>query len=161
MKSIAVLALLLLTACGTRVTDHVVEISIDDPTQRLGESVQVSVFDHSMGYSGEWALRELRTATPSRPYVGRWWTADVVSIGNSGLKPTLDLSFALPQITREGYFFITLEPVDGESKTGVAAFTSYGSYFPDAGGMQIPVRYVARRTPDGWHIGLTVEVPKK
>ena len=159
MKSIAILSLLLLAACGTHVFEHVVEISIDDPTHRLGEKVQVSVFDHSMGYSMEWALRDMRVVTPDRAFVGRWSTADAVAIGNSGPRPALDLAFAFPQLSRDGYFFIALEPVDGETKQGTAAFTSYGAYFPDQRGPSLPVRYLAREAKNGWHIQLTAQVP--
>lgn len=159
MRSIAVLPLLLLTACGTHVFEHVVEIAIDDPTHRLGDRVEVSVFDHSMGYSMEWALRDMRVVTPPSPYIGRWSTANAVAIGNSGPRPTLDLAFSLPQLSREGYFFIALEPAGGETKRGTAAFTSYGAYFPDQRGPSLPVRYVAREAKNGWHIQLTAQVP--
>ena len=162
MKSIAILSLLLLTACGTHVFEHVVEISIDDPTHRLGENVQVSVFDHSMGYSMEWALRDMRVVTATRPYVGRWSTANAVAVGNSGPRPTLDLAFSLPQLSREGYFFIALEPAEGETKQGTAAFASYGTYFPEPRpGLSLPVRYVAREAKNGWHIQLTAQVPQR
>jgi len=161
MKSMAALSLLLLTACGTHVFEHVVEITVDDPSRRLGPVVQVSVFDHSMGYSREWALRETRAATSTQPYVGRWSTADVVAIGNSGPRPTLDLAFSLPQLSGEGYFLIQLEPADGETRSGTAAFTSYGVYFPDGRGPSLPVRYVARRAKNGWHVRLTAEVPRQ
>ena len=160
MKRIAALSLLLLAACGTHVFEHVVEIHIDDPSHRLGETVQVSVFDHSMGYSSEWALRDMRTITTTTPYIGRWSTADTVAVGNSGPRPTLDLSFSLPQLSRDGYFFVRLEPVEGETKHGTAAFTSYGSYFPDQRGPSVPVRYVARRGKNGWHITLTADIPR-
>jgi len=161
MKSIAILSLLLLTACGTHVFEHVVEISIDDPTHRLGENVQVSVFDHSMGYSMEWALRDMHVIPAGHPYTGRWSTADAVAVGNSGPRPTLDLAFSLPQLSRDGYFFIALEPVAGETKQGTAAFTSYGEYFPDQRGPSLPVRYLAREAKNGWHIQLTAQVPPR
>lgn len=155
------LALFILGACGTHVFNHEVAITIDDPARRLAEPATVSVFRKSMGYSRDWAMRDLGVATAARPYVGYWSTEDAVAVGDSGPRPRLDLSFALPQLTSDGYFFVQLEPADGVEKVATAEFTSYGVYFPDGRGPSLPVRYVARRAKNGWRVELTVEVPKE
>lgn len=153
-------ALVLAGGCGTAVYKHQIELSIDDPTARLGsEPLRVSIFDHQMGYSREWAEKGAGTTSPGNPYRTEYTQTTSAYIG-SGLPKRVDVSFVIPKLDETGYWFITLAPVAGVEASGAAGYTTFGQYFPSTERPQsLPVRYAAEEGKDGWIIRMTVSVP--
>ena len=158
--ALSLAALVLLGGCGTAVYKHQIELSIDDPSARLGsEPVRVSIFDHQMGYSREWAEKGAGTTSPGKPFRAEYTQTAGAYIG-SGLPKSVGLSFIIPKLDEDGYWFIDLAPAAGAEVSGHAGYTSFGEYFPSTERPRaLPVRYVAEEGDDGWIIRMTVSIP--
>ncbi|HEV8578388.1 MAG TPA: hypothetical protein VGX68_04840 [Thermoanaerobaculia bacterium] len=156
-KALAAAAGLLVLGCGTAVYRHHVIVDVDDPAGRLGSPpVAVSVFDHQMGYSADWAQRSMGSASPGRPYSTSLSTTGTATIASSSLPQRVSLSIAVPGLSEEGYFLFEAELPAEQERRGTASFVRYGSYFPDAGAPSLQIRYRSTAEPQGWRIDVTL-----
>jgi hypothetical protein len=131
---------------------------VDDPQGRLGAPpIEVSIFDHSMGYGREFAMRNRGVTAPGAPYRETYSSADVGTFG-SGPPASLRLAFVIPTLSEEGYWLAALEPRQGKEKVSQAAFVRFNEYFPAPEAPLVPVRYNAEGTRDGWVIRMVIAV---
>lgn len=161
---IATLTALLTAACGTAVFEHRFEVTVSDPTGRLGAGpVEVSVFDKIMGYSEGWARQTMGVATASRPYSGTVGAQGAGFIWGTPLPANVVAGLAIPAVETSGYFVLDIKPVRGAAQAASLPFARYDAFFPEEGSRVPPlaVRYEAEPADKGWRIRLTVEVPAK
>lgn len=152
-------ATLALAACGTGVHEHAVEVSLSDPSGRLGAGPwEVSVFDGVMGRSEEWARKTIGTASAGAPWRTTFPTVDTVTVGTA--RPAkVDLWIYLPALERRGFFQVRLEPQARPSALVPAAFGAFAEPVPAAEAPTLGVRYAATAAEKGWRLALTLEVP--
>lgn len=154
-------ATLTLTACGTVVYDHQIEIAIQDPSGRLGPPpIAVSVFDKQMGSSEEWAGRWMGSTGPGQLYVGKVAATGTKMFYDSTPPARVETGIALPSYAKEGFFVLDVNPVEGSDQTTVLPFVAYGSPSPSgAATVPLPARFRSEFSGKGWLIHLTVDVP--
>ena len=145
--------------CGTAVYEHHIQVAVDDPAKKLGAAaVEVSVFDHQMGYSQDWAKKALRPTSTSAPYVEPLTTTGTATIGSSPRPKEVTIAVALPSLSAEGYYLFTAELPAEKDREAKASFVRYGEYFPDPGGPTIVVRYRSEPDKKGWRIFVVIAV---
>jgi hypothetical protein len=155
-------AVCLVSACGTATFDHVVKVSVVDPSRRLGNPrIEVSIFDKTSGQSEEWARRTMGVAGPATPYTGTVWATDTKTIFDSSLPKRVEMGLAVPAYESTGYFIVSLQPVPGEDQRVTASFAPYGAYFAQDGSnvVPLPLRVRSEKGEKGWHIDMTIDVP--
>jgi hypothetical protein len=147
--------------CGTAVYDHKIEVSINDPSRRLGSApIEVSIFDIHRGYSEEWARRTLGTTAPGAPYAGEVGGTATKMIYDRTPPTDLAAGLALPAFENRGYFVLRIGPVDGTEQSTMLDYTSYGVATADERAIPpLPARVRSTTARKGWTIRLTVDVP--
>jgi hypothetical protein len=151
-----------LGGCGTAVFHHTVEVVLQDPSGRLGGGpVPVSVFDHLMGYSEEWARRSIGPASSARPYRATVSSTAAKTIFDSSPPDRVEVGLAIPSLEGRGYFLVTLQPKLAPEAIVQASYCRYDAYFPDAGAPTLPVRYQATPSADGWRLRLIPQIPAR
>jgi hypothetical protein len=158
MRLLTVVALsIALSGCGTAVYDHKIEVTINDPSNRLGPPpLEVSVFDHTMGYSEEWARKTIGRASPGAPYAGAVSDTATKTAFDSSLPANMGAGLFLPALTKEGAFILELHPVEGPEQTATLPFRPFLSADKV---VPLPARFTSRASDKGWTIKLTVDVP--
>jgi hypothetical protein len=168
--AIALAAALLSAACGTAVYTHQFEVTVNDPSGRLGAGpVDVSIFDKYAGYSETWAQQTMGVATASKPYAGTVNDQSTRWAWDSSLPPRVDVGLAVPAVEKNGYFVVDMTLASGQPGAGTARFARWDAFSPetDSSVPPLPVRYEGEpaRTRSngnrGWLIRLTVDVPPK
>ena len=159
--SLCLLALLLASACGTAVFEHQIDVTVSDPSGRLGAGrAEVSVFDKQMGQSSEWARRTMGTARAGAPYAGRVSSTGAKMIFDSSLPERLEAGLALPSYESRGYFVLSFAPQPGTEQQVSAPFVPWGAYFAEGSAVApLPLKARCEKGEKGWKIALTVEVP--
>jgi hypothetical protein len=135
--------------CGTAVFHHTVELSALNGPPR----VEVAVFDHTMGYSREWAHQHLG---PS-PHTGTFDTHPAVSAATAHVAHPINVALAIPELTDDGYFLLDVAELSHESAQ-LARFTRYGAYFPDDDAPTIPVTVTSAADGGAWNVHATVDL---
>jgi hypothetical protein len=157
--SVAIVSLLATLGCGTAVFEHRIQVAVDDPAKKLGPPpVEVSIFDHQMGYSEDWAKKSMRPTSASAPYVQSLTTTGTVSVGSSPRPKDVTIAVALPRLSTEGYYLFTAELPAEQDRDAKASFVRYGEYFPDPGAPTVGVRYRAEPDKKGWRVFIVVAV---
>jgi hypothetical protein len=159
-KLLPILLFLILSGCGTAVFEHKFEVTLNDPTERLGPEPEVSIFDNVMGYSDEWARRTMGTAAAGRPYAGRVSATDMKTVFDRTPPAMVQAGLALPALEQEGHFVLQIKPVAGPEQTTEMPYKSYT--VPTAAEDQIKpltARFTGTPSSKGWTIRLTVDVP--
>jgi hypothetical protein len=152
----------LVSACGTATFDHIVKVSIVDPSRRLGSPpIEVGIFNKTSGQSEEWARRTMGVAGPAKPYTGTVWATDTKTLFDSSLPEHVEMGLSLPAYEGTGYFIVSLQPVPGVDQRATASFAPYGDYFAQVGSkvMPLPLRVRSEKGEQGWNIDMTIEVP--
>lgn len=152
----------LLSACGTATFDHIVKVSVVDPSRRLGNPpIEVGIFNKTSGQSEEWARRTMGVASPATPYTGTVWATDTKMLFDSSLPERVEMGLAVPAYESTGYFIVSLQPVPGEDQRVTTSFAPYGDYYSQAGSkvVPLPLRVRSDKGKQGWHIDMTIEVP--
>lgn len=153
-------AAVLSTACGTAVFHHRIEVSVSDPSGRLGTPpVQVSVFDRQSGYSQAWAEQFLGNTSPSRPHVQEIGSTAVKMVWDRSLSEELVANIAVPAFNPDGSYLLIVKPRNGQSGTVAARFVEFDSYFPAEGADSLTVHYRADAESEGWRLHVTLEIP--
>jgi hypothetical protein len=148
--------LVLCQGCGTAVYTHKIDITVT----RDGAPVEnrVAIFDHSMGYSREWAERSLGVSRPAQPYAGSFSSTATVTLVDRKLPSTLDIAFALPEVSPDGYYLLIMQlPAEG-GREGQARFVRFDEYFPAATAASLPVKYVSMPEDKGWRVRLDIQI---
>jgi hypothetical protein len=142
-------------ACGTAVYDHTITVVPVPPPAQL----TVAVFDHQSGYTHEFALKVAGVAEAGKPYRATVTTTPAVTLTSMDTARPVDFSLAIPDVSEEGYFLLTIdrEADNGEIK---AAFCRYGEYFPSPGAVTIPVAVTAHAVKGVWTIDLRVDLAR-
>lgn len=155
------LALAVCTACGTGVYNHQIEVTINDPSRRLGPApVEVSIFNKTSGSSEEWARKTMGTAGPGAPYTGTVGATDTKMIFDRTPPAMLDAGLALPALERDGFFVLDIKPVEGVEQTTAMNYRSYGVPTRDEDTiLPLPAHFRSQGSSKGWTIHLTVDVP--
>jgi hypothetical protein len=147
------LAAALLLACGTALFHHRIRVVPVDG------QVEVAVFDHRQGYSREWAHRELGASSAARPYTSTLVTTAATTLGSMNDARAVDVALALPALTDEGYFILTVDS-PGEHLQRAARFCRYDEYVPQPDAQAIPVTVTATANQGNWEIVVTVDVAR-
>ena len=148
-------------ACGTVVYDHRIDVAIQDPSGRLGPSpIPVSVFDRTMGSSDEWAQRWIGSTAPGAVYAGKVSATATKMFYDSAPPARVETGIALPSYTKEGYFALDVNPVEGSEQTTLLPFVPYGVPSESARSIvPLPARFRSEFSDKGWLIHLSVDVP--
>lgn len=113
----------LVSACGTATFDHVVNVSIADPSRRLGNApIEVGIFNKTSGQSEEWARRTMGVAGPGTPYTGTVWATDTKTLFDTSLPEHVEMGLSVPAYEATGYFIVSLQPVPGKDQRATASF---------------------------------------
>lgn len=140
-------------ACGTVVDETEVVVTVEPASSA---PVEVSIFDHQMGYSRDWAHKTMAATSAAKPYTTSYSTTRTAMVTGPKRAPKLEMSLAVPRLSDDGYYLFAVE-LPSESETeGKASFVEYGSYFPEQGAPMIPIRYRSESTTKGWRVFLTV-----
>lgn len=139
--------------------DHQIDVRV---VSREGTPVQhrVSIFDHSMGYSREWAERAIGVSTPAQPYSGKVSSTATVTLLNHPLPPRLDIAFELPEVSADGYYLMSVDLPAESGRDGKAAFVHFDEYFPEANAPTLSVKYVSSPLNKGWRVRLDVQIDR-
>jgi hypothetical protein len=162
MRLLTVVALsIALTGCGTAVYTHKVAVTINDPSNRLGlgaaAAFEVSLFDHTMGYSEEWARRTMGVAAPFAPYPGEVSDTATKMAFDSSLPEDMSAGLFLPALTRDGAFILEIRPVEGPEQVTTLPYRSFSGAAAEV--QLLPARFTSKAADKGWTIQLTVDVP--
>ena len=149
-----------LTGCGTVLVTNNFAVSFD------GQSgpVKVSVFDPSMGASAEWAAKTMGEALPAQPYQTSFKTTATRFVGDNSPSDSVSAGLYVPDISKAGYWALTIRPVDGQRSTVTAPFVRYwaSSPSPSKGSSTtsaLTVVVSARRSDLTWDLSLVVLPP--
>lgn len=150
-----------MAACGTAVYDHRIEVTIQDPSGRLGPPpIAVSVFNKTMGSSEEWAQRWMGNTAPGAPYVGNVDATGTKMAFDSSPPSRVDAGIALPSYEKEGFLVLDVAPVEGPEQSTVLTFVPYGVSSKSAASIiPLPARFRSESSSKGWLIHLTIDVP--
>lgn len=156
------LALLLCgSGCGTVLYDNEIDVGLADPGGRLGAPpYEVSVFDHRMGSSLDWARRTAGRVEPGARYEGKLSSQSARFFFDASLPEELWFGLAIPAYRADGYFLVHAEPVNRREAQSTAPFVSWGDDGPPPGSVApVQVRCGAQARKKGWHLALDVTVP--
>lgn len=113
--------------CGTGVYNHRIEVTLNDPSNRLGPApVEVSVFNKTQGSSEDWARRTMGTTAPGAPYVGEVGATDTKMVYDRTPPTDVAAGLALPSLETGGYFVFNVRPAEGIEQTTMLTYASYG-----------------------------------
>ncbi|MCC7034507.1 MAG: hypothetical protein IT179_16930 [Acidobacteria bacterium] len=158
-----VLVHLIVSACGTGVFVHTLEIAVSDPTGRLGPPpVEIGIFDHTMGRSEEWARRTAGTAAPGAPYRGEHRAVETKTVLDSSPSRRVAVGVWLPAYHSAGFFQLVIEPGTNAVQRVTLPFVPWADSYPE-GRTVIPLAATVRsEAVDGaWALRMTIEVPPK
>lgn len=147
-------------ACGTGVYDHKIEVTINDPSKRLGPPpIEVSIFDKN-GNSADWARKTIGTTEPGKPYSGKTWGTDTKMFYDRTPSMFVDAGFFLPALEKNGYFVLQIRPVSGTEQTTAMNYASYGVPTKEEDRIApLPAHFRSEAARKGWTIHLIVDVP--
>lgn len=158
-SSAALMLLFVAAGCGTAVYEHRIQVAVEDPAKKLGPPpIEVSVFDHQMGYSEDWAKKSLRPTSASALYEQSLTTTGTAAIGSSPRPKEVTIAVALPSLSAEGYYLFTAELPAEQDRNAKASFVRFGEYFPDPGAPTIAVRYHSEPDKKGWRVFIVVAI---
>ena len=142
--------------CGTVVDHHIVTLSVNDPSHRLGAAVEGVIVERT---SHELLEREATKRLTRLPLRDEVTGTRVVAGLSAGDAPTVTFGVIIPKLSPDGYFLFELAPEKGVEKTAQAPLVRFGQYFADAGAMSVPVRFTGRTGERGWLLDVTIDVP--
>lgn len=147
--------------CGTAVYTHKIEITVNDPSNRLGPGpLEVSVFDDAMGYSEEWARRTIGKAAPGAPHAGEVSDTATKMIYDSSLPANMSAGLFLPAFEKRGAFIMELRPVEGPEQTVYLPYRSFtAATLEEDKILPLPARFTSKSADKGWVITMTIDVP--
>lgn len=150
-----------LTGCGTSLITNNFSLSVVEPSGRAPESVQVSIFDSAMGQSAEWAAKSIGTATPNSPYTTSFTSTATKFAGDNSPSKRIVAGIALPQIVPQGYFALTITPVDGATTTINAPFIGYydNNATKDGTPEPLPLEVTSNASDQTWTLTIKATVP--
>ena len=156
---ILLVAVMALSGCGTATYTH--DITIDDPSGRLGPGpVDVSIFDHDMGSSMEWARKTMGPASKEAPYKTTFVTTRVRTVLSEDLPGQVVVAIAIPAYETRGYFLASIAPDPAAEKTIVAPVVMFGRDPAAEAVAPLAVHYTSQPGDRGWQIGIRVEIPE-
>jgi hypothetical protein len=161
-KLLAALLLSIIAAgCGTGVYHHRIEISLNDPTKRLGDGpVEVSIFDNVMGYSDEWARRTMGTASPGTSYSGTVSDTDTKMVYDRTPPERVQAGLAVPALEKGGFFVLHVKPAAGSEVATTLPYKSYLVSTAEEDRIQpLTARVTGTPSSKGWTLHVTVDVP--
>ena len=149
------------SSCGTVLVTSEFVVSVDDPAGRLPSTVNVSVFDSTMGQSAEWASESMGTASAVQPYTTSFKSTATKFIGDNGPPQDVRAGLAIPQLQPKGYFAIQLKPVDGQTATVTAPFIGYYDYNVTTDGKVEPLVLKVTSTAGNltWQFKIAASIP--
>ena len=147
-------------ACGTGVYHHDIEVTINDPSKRLGPPpIEISFFDKN-GYSEDWARRTIGTTEPGKPYSGKTWGTDTKMFYDRTPSMFVDGGLFLPAFETRGYYELMIRPVSGTEQTTTLKYASFGVKTREEDAIPpLAAHYRSKGSSKGWTIHLTVDVP--
>jgi len=146
--------------CGTGTYDHKIELTIKDPSRRLGpEPIEVSIFN-TTGSSEEWARRTIGTTGTGKPYNGVTWSTDTKMAYDRTPPANLDAGLFLPGLRQEGYYLLKIRPIAGTDQTTALTWASFHVRTNEDDTVPpLPAHFRSEAARKGWTIHLTVDVP--
>ena len=147
--------------CGTAAYTHKIEVTINDPSNRLGgKPAEVSVFDHQNGMSEEWARKTIGTTAPGALYTGEAFATATRMIYDTSPPPPITAGVYLPALQKDGYFRLDITPVEGPEQATTLTYYAFQAPAPEAGKIPpVPARFTSKAGEKGWTIHLALDVP--
>ncbi len=152
---LAVIAAVVLTACGTGTFDAHYQVGVpDDPA---AAAVPVSMFDPMMGNTQDWAERTLGAASPGQPYEATITAVESRMVTDTGPSPELSAGLYLPALRTDGWYSVAFTPEEGVEQEVFATFVPWDP----PGTPRAPVRLRVVSTPDGsaWNVSIVLPAP--
>lgn len=151
-------------ACGTVVIEHDVQLTINDPTGRLGPPPwEVAVNAPSPLYSGsvDWALdANGGQASPGAPYSAAFSHTRAVAGLGVPHEQEVEIAIVLPALRDDGWWGGRLQILEDRRVRGHVRFAAWGSLFAEEGSESLPTRGTATPRDEGsWRLELTIEIP--
>ena len=158
----AVLCLVLtLGGCGTGVVEDTYEVSVSDPSGRVGPPpVEVGVFDSAMGQGREWAARTQRTSSPGSPYVGTVSSTVTRLVLDSSLPASVQAGVSLPGYAPDGWFALQAPATPGVEQRLSLPYLPYGVPGTDRPA-PLPAVLTVVEGDRGWLVRLVLQVPSR
>jgi hypothetical protein len=152
---------LLLSGCGSGVFTHRFEISVSDPSGRLGAApFEISLFDRTMGASEEWARNTLGTVAPGAPFTGTYQSVETKMLLDSSPPERVATALWLPAYEKAGYFSVVLEPIAGAEQQVTLPFAPWADVHPEGGRvMPIAARVRSEARDGAWVFHVTLDIP--
>lgn len=156
----AALVATVLTGCGTALVTNDFSVSFAGHTG----PVQVSVFDSSMGTSAEWAAQTMGVALTTQPYQTSFKTTATRFVGDNSASESVAAGLYVPQISKAGFWALSIRPVDGQTSTVSAPFVPYWSSSASPGKTgsapsALTVVVTAQQSDLTWDLTLLVHFP--
>jgi hypothetical protein len=152
---------LAIAGCGTGVYNNKIEVTINDPSKRLGpEPIEVSVFHKNYGDSEEWARKTIGTTGAGTTYSAEVSETDVKMIYDRTPPTSIGAGVFLPAFEKNGYFVLEVRPVAGAEQSTLMNYRSF--LVPTAEEYKIqplPARLTSTGSSKGWTIKMIVDVP--
>jgi hypothetical protein len=155
-----ILLTLAFPACGTGVFRHKIELTFDDPSKRLPDPTEVSIFNHQSGTSEEWVRRWIGTTQPGKPYTGETSNTDVKMIYDRTPSAEVSAGIYLPALQKDGYFIFEVRPAGRTDEQTTMKYESF--YVPtkeDDKILPLAAHFRGEPSSKGWTIRLKVDVP--
>jgi hypothetical protein len=156
-----VLLTLTIAGCGTGVYNNKIEVTINDPSKRLGaEPIEVSVFHKNSGSSEEWARKTIGSTGAGKAYSAEVSETDMKMFYDRTPPSSIGVGVFLPAFEKDGYFVLEVRPVAGAEQTTLMNYRSF--YVPTAEEDKIQplaARLTSKGNSKGWTIRMIVDVP--
>lgn len=150
-----------MTGCGTALITNNFSMTVVDSSGEAPESIQVSIFDSTMGASAEWAGKSQGTTTPTKPYTTSFKSTATKVVGDNGPSEQVAAGIAFPLLVPKGYFALTIKPIDGQTTTVQAPFVGYYDYNAATDGTPgtLPVEVTSQAGDLSWTLTIKAKVP--
>lgn len=156
-------------SCGEASFAHVLRVTMNDPTGRLGPAPwKLALLQTMYVYDGgvEYALRAGGgDASPGKPFVGHVTTSETRIATDTAAPRVLHLAFVIPTLNDAGWFRTQLVVLPDGACRGYARFAPWGDLAPSIAGEVLLMHGVARPNTGspgmiGWDLDLTVDIPR-
>ncbi|MEO7997148.1 MAG: hypothetical protein ABI852_06860 [Gemmatimonadaceae bacterium] len=116
-------------------------------------------FDWRLGSSLDYALKNGGKVTEAAPFEGRVSSTASAFAFSAPRPDSVELSLALPALTRNGFFQLILHPKDAPSGNGQAIYQLFEGVPPSGNGPKLVFNYTAEPMEKGWRLKITLLVP--
>ncbi len=156
-------------SCGEASFAHVVRLTMNDPTGRLGPAAwKIALLQTTNAYDGgiDYALRAGGgEASPASAFVGHIVTSEARMMTDTAAPRVLHVALVIPALNAAGWFRTQLVVLPDGTCRGYARFAPWGELAPPIAGEVLLMHGVARPNTGspgktGWSLDLTIDIPR-